>query len=60
MQFVYFIVVAVALYWISNRILSLLEARRGKLLEHRSLVFFAILLCLALVTFWLIRRFAPG
>jgi hypothetical protein len=60
MQVVYFFIVAVALYWASSRILSVLEARRGAHLEHRSLVFFAILLSLALITFWLIRRFAPA
>jgi hypothetical protein len=60
MQLVYFIIVAIALYWASTRILALLESRRGEHLQHRSLIFFAILLCLALLTFWLIRRFAPA
>ncbi len=60
MQVVYFIIVAVVLYWISNLILKFVEARRGEHLEHRSLVFFAILLTLALLTFWLIRRFVPA
>lgn len=59
MEFVYFIAVSVVLYFVSSRILSLLEARRGRVLEHRSLIFFAILLSLALLTFWLIRRFTP-
>lgn len=53
---VYFTVVAVALYLVSDRLLEVIERNAGKRLEHRSLVFFVILLSLALVTFSLIQQ----
>lgn len=48
--------VAIALYVASDRILELVEVRRGRRFEQRTLVFFAILATLALATFALIRR----
>jgi hypothetical protein len=39
--------------------LQRIEARIGRRLENRSLVFFAILLSSGLATFALIRQFAP-
>lgn len=60
MQLVYFTVVAIALYFVSDWLLRLIERARGETLPHRSLFFFAILLVLALVSFHLINRFAAG
>lgn len=57
MEAVYFTIVAIALYLVSDRLLDWLERRAGRRFEHRSLVFFAILLTLALVSFALIRRY---
>ena len=58
MDFLYFILVAVALYFLSDRLLDGVERALGRRLENRSLVFFAILLVLALVAFAAIRRLA--
>ena len=56
---VYYTVTGIVLYLLVDRILRLFEARAGRVFEHRTLVFFALLLSLALVTFAAIRRFAP-
>ena len=55
MQFLYFLIAAIALYVFSDWLLRRIEARLGRHLEQRSLVFFAILLCSALISFALIR-----
>lgn len=52
LQTVVFLIVAIALYWVSDRILLKIEAARGAPFEERSAVFFAILLVLALASFW--------
>ncbi len=52
LQTAVFLAVAVFLYWLSDFILRRIEAARGGVLENRTLVFFAILLVLALVSFW--------
>ena len=56
MQFVYFIVVAVALYFLSDLALRGLEAAFGRRFEQRNLIFFALLLGSSLIVFSLIRR----
>lgn len=56
MTIIYFTAVAVLLYLFSDWVLERIEIRAGKRLEHRSLVFFVILLSLALVTFAFIQR----
>lgn len=60
MQAVLFTVLAVVLYLVSDRVLVALEVRAGRRFEHRSLIFFAILLVLAVVTFSAVQRFATG
>jgi hypothetical protein len=60
MEVVLFTAVAVILYFVSDRLLLVLEARAGRRFEYRSLVFFAILLTLAVVVFGAIRQFATG
>jgi len=57
MEAVYYTLVAIALYLFSDWILVRIEVRAGKRLEHRSLIFFAILTALALTSFWLIRLY---
>ena len=57
MEAVYFTVVAIALYLLSDWLLVRIEAAAGRVLEHRSLIFFAILMTLALTSFWLIRLY---
>ncbi|TFG86116.1 MAG: hypothetical protein E4H19_06700 [Chromatiales bacterium] len=58
MEVVYFSLVAILLYLAADWVLRRIEAVAGRSLEHRSAVFFALLMSLALVTFALIRRFA--
>ena len=53
---VLFTVVAVVLYVVADRLLIWIERRAGRRLEHRSIVFFAILLFLALLAFWALRN----
>ncbi len=55
MSAVWFTIVAVILYLVSDWILERIEVSFGKRLEHRSLVFFIILLTLAVVTFAVIQ-----
>jgi predicted PurR-regulated permease PerM len=60
MEIVYFTVIAIGLYAVSDALLRWLERRRGAPFENRQVVFFAIILPLALITFWLLQTFAPG
>jgi len=59
MEMVYFTVAAVLLYLVSDWILNRIEIRRGKRFEHRSLIFFAIILVLSLVLFNLLQQLQP-
>ena len=58
MEIVYFTLSAVVLYLFSDWLLQRMEAFAGRRFEHRSLIFFGLLLGLALVSFTLIRNFA--
>ena len=60
MSIVYFTLVAVLLYFASDWILDRVEVAAGRRFEHRSLIFFAILLTLAVSSFSLIQRFATN
>jgi Ca2+/Na+ antiporter len=57
MEIVWFSLVAILLYFASDWLVRRIEAAAGRTLEYRSLLFFGILLVLALATFALIRRF---
>jgi hypothetical protein len=54
MEYVVFIVVGIALYFLADFILKQIEKSLGHALENRSIVFLFILLGLALTSFWLI------
>ena len=56
-EVIYFTIVAAFLYLASNWIVERIELAAGKRLPNRSLLFFAIILVLALVTFGLIRAY---
>lgn len=56
MSAIYFTLVGIALYLFSDWLLQRVEASVGRRLEHRSLIFFVILLSLALITFRFIRQ----
>jgi predicted PurR-regulated permease PerM len=58
MEIVYFTVIAIGLYFAADALLDWVERRRGRRFENRQVVFFAIMLPLALLTFWLLRLFS--
>jgi hypothetical protein len=60
MEMLLFTALAVVLYLVADRALNALEVRAGRRFEYRSLVFFAILLALAIVVFSAVQRFAPA
>ena len=55
MEFVYFTITAILLYVVSDSLVNKIEKMRGERMKNRSLVFFAIILVLAMVTFKLIE-----
>jgi hypothetical protein len=55
LQIIYFTLVAALLYLISNWIVERIEVAAGRRFANRSLLFFGILMTLALVSFNLIR-----
>lgn len=61
MDIVWFTLVALALYFGADRLLDWIERKRGARFANRQVAFFAIILPLALVAFWLMRLFSgPG
>ena len=62
MSAIYFTLVAIVLYFASDWILERIEVAMGKRLEYRSVLFYGILLSLALISFSLIQRYTgnPG
>ena len=58
MDIVYFTVVAIGLYVAADWLLERIERARGERFENRQVVFFAIILPLALAAFWLARAFS--
>ena len=58
MNIVYFTLVAALLYLFSDWVLQRVEIAAGRRFEHRSLIFFAILLSLALISFSLLGNLA--
>lgn len=61
MAIVYYTLAGIVLYLAADWILNRIETRRGARFENRSLIFFVILLALALVTFQFIQYFlAPA
>ena len=55
MSAIYFTLAGIVLYLAADWLLERIEVRRGGRLEHRTLVFFGILLGLALATFPLLQ-----
>ena len=55
MDLVYFTLVAIGLYFGADWLLERIERTRGKRFENRQVVFFLIILPLALASFWLVR-----
>lgn len=57
MEILWFTLAAILLYVGSDWILNRIETAYGRRLEYRSIIFFAILLALALASFTLLRHF---
>lgn len=57
MELLYFTAVAIVLYVVADWILNRIETSRGRRFEHRTLIFFALLLGFALLVFAIIRQF---
>lgn len=55
-----FTIVAVGLYFTTDWLVRLIESQRGEPLANRSLVFFAIIMVLAVVSFEVIQRLLQG
>lgn len=55
MDIVYFTIIAIGIYFAADRILDFIERQRGKRFENRQVAFFAIILPIALITFWVVR-----
>lgn len=61
MMLVWYTAAGIVLYLLADWILRQLEARAGRVFEHRTLVFFGLLATLSLSTFAAIRAFlAPN
>ena len=58
MDIVYFTVTAIGIYFAADWILDWIERKRGARFENRQVVFFAIIMPLALASFWLMRMLA--
>ena len=60
MEYIYYMLAGIGLYFLSDWILRQIEAWRGEVLEQRTLVFFAIISVLAVTSFqaidWLVAR----
>jgi hypothetical protein len=54
-ELILFTLNAIVIYLVADRIVRLIERRRGAVLKQRQVVFFVIFLLLALVTFRLLR-----
>lgn len=60
MEAVYFTIVAIVLYFVSDWLLDRLERMAGRRFENRSIYFFGILVSLALLSFAAIRALTTG
>lgn len=55
MEILLFTLVAIAIYLVSDWIVRMIETRRSEVLKQRQVIFFAVFLVLALVSFRLLR-----
>lgn len=60
MEIVYFTAVGIGLYFLSDWILNRVEAVRGARFKNRSIIFFVIILVLAIASFQLIGYLQPA
>lgn len=57
MESIVFVAIAIGLYFLSDWILDRIEYMAGRRFEYRTLIFFGLILGLALLTFAAIRQF---
>lgn len=57
MEVIYFTVIAIGLYFFAGWLLDRIEVARGARFKNRDIVYFAIILPLAVITFWFIGLF---
>ncbi len=50
-----FTLVAIVIYLVADWIIRMIEGRRGEILKNRQVIFFAIFLVLAMVSFRVLR-----
>lgn len=60
MEIILFTIVAVVLYLVSDWIVQRVEMVLGRRLEHRTLLFFALIAVLAVASFSAIRAYLSG
>jgi hypothetical protein len=60
MSMVYFTIVAIILYVTADWLLDRVEVAAGRRLKNRSLIFFVILMTLAVTSFSLIQHYTGG
>lgn len=60
MEVILFTVVGIGLYFTTDWILRVVEQRRGQLLPNRSIIFFVIIMVLAITSFEFIQRVLMG
>jgi len=55
MDLLYFTAIAVGLYFLADRLLDRAERARGARFKHRDMIYFGIMLTVALLTFSLVN-----
>jgi hypothetical protein len=56
MDILYFTLISIGLYFGADWLLDRVERARGKRFENRQVVFFLLILPLALLSFWVMRN----
>lgn len=60
MEILLFTLNAIVVYLVADRIVRIIEKKRGTVLKQRQAVFFVVFLSLALISFNLLQRFLSG
>ncbi len=59
MEIILFTLVAIVLYIVSDSIVKAIEQRNSALQKYRSIIFFVIIMVLAVTTFSLLQNYGP-
>jgi len=59
LEVILFTIVAAGLYVISDSIVKAIEKNKGEILKNRSIIFFAIITVLSLITFNVLQTYGP-